>query len=230
MAIVLALVALCVLGKVKSNKKMLNFGSFFLGIIGVQVFFGPIFFALQSHSYASLIIPLVLLTSIILITQLGLKRHKAKLDVHNGELRVQMNDTYQQIQTTKEELLSFSGSWYPRDYYYSDAVEHFISYMLNHQSTTIEKMVDLYVDEQRHQETMQRFDRLDEKMDDIVGNQQEMMKLLRVNNVLSTISAVANITTALNTGDIARNTSTIAGNTSNISGNMDALARKFRAK
>lgn len=96
-------------------------------------------FAIQNNAYATLIIPLVLLTIIIVATQFALKRHKAKLDAHNGELRIQMNNTYQNIKALEEEMLSFSGSWYPRDYYYSDAVEHFISYTANYQSDTVEK-------------------------------------------------------------------------------------------
>lgn len=224
---VLVVVALYFVGKAKKKEKMFKWALLILAFICIQFLFGSISFAVSNNNYGSLIISLVLLGIAIFVSQVMLKRHKAKIDAHNAELHTQMNDAWQKIKDSEEKMLSFSSSWYPQDYYFADAIEHFIKYVANHQARTVEAMVNRYADEvaqeRRHQEKMAR-------LDQIIGNQKEMMKMMRFSNMLSVIAAGANIVTALNTSEIASNTSLIASNTSSIASDMGAMARKFKAK
>ncbi|WP_414150218.1 hypothetical protein ACIZ62_12075 [Acetobacterium carbinolicum] len=65
--------------------------------------------------------------------------------------------------------------WFPKDYCFLNAIDYFINLVENHMADTIQKAVELYLDDMRHRITSQKLDQIKGGMLVMINNQQVMM-------------------------------------------------------
>lgn len=88
----------------------------------------------------------------------------AQIDEENAKIEAENAVIIKQAEALAEEIAQIQAladqrlTWYPRDYCYSHAVRYFISTVENYRADTIKEAVNLYIEELRHQEHMEKLD------------------------------------------------------------------------
>ena len=90
-----------------------------------------------------------------------------QIDEENARIEAENALILQQAEVVEQEMAQVRAladqrlkGWYPPKYCYSHAVNYFISAVENYQADTIGAAVNLYIEEMRHQEHMEKMDTL----------------------------------------------------------------------
>lgn len=81
----------------------------------------------------------------------------------------------QERETLYVEITRNLQEWFPKDYCFLNAIDYFINLVENHMADTIQKAVELYLDDMRHRITNQKLDQIRGGMLVMINNQQVMM-------------------------------------------------------
>ena len=145
------------------------------------------------------------------------KKHKAVVDYKNEQIRMSNARVYSEvdkcdavIRQCQAELKAETNTWFPTNYCYKDAVEWFVTAVENYRCDSVKELIREFELDVRHRQIMQSQADLRRSMENgfnqVINNQQEMNRLLRVNNAL----AAANVTATIqNTRAVERNTSAV---------------------
>lgn len=88
----------------------------------------------------------------------------AQIDKENAQIEAENAVIIKQAEALAEEMAQIQAladqrlTWYPRDYCYSHAVRYFINAVENYRADTIKEAVNLYIEELRHREHMEKLD------------------------------------------------------------------------
>lgn len=130
----------------------------------------------------------------------------AKIEAENAVIIKQaeaLANEMEQIQALANQRLT----WYPRNYCYSHAVRYFISAVENFRADTIKEAVNLYVEELRHREHM---DKLDTQNMLTAAN---LYMSTRIHEAIQENTAAVHDEGGRITGAINKNTEAVFGNT-----------------
>lgn len=78
-------------------------------------------------------------------------QYNQELEQHIVDLYVQHEQTLNQLETAKKNLLEYGKGWYPADYYTFEAIDFFINSFENFTADTIKEVVQLYKEEKHRQ-------------------------------------------------------------------------------
>lgn len=81
----------------------------------------------------------------------------------------------QERETLYVEITRNLQEWFPKDYCFLNAIDYFINLVENHMADTIQKAVELYLDDMRYRITNQKLDQIKGSMLVMINNQQVMM-------------------------------------------------------
>ncbi|MDI3537012.1 MAG: hypothetical protein PWR12_1210 [Eubacteriaceae bacterium] len=137
--------------------------------------FGPMFF----------IIAIVVGGGFVFIKQQNTSKKKiiaennTKIEKQNNENKkknLRLNNEFSVLNREREaiyvEITKNLQAWYPKDYCYLSAIDYFINLVENHMAETIQRAVELYLDDMRYRITNQKLDRIVDGMVVMINNQK----------------------------------------------------------
>lgn len=142
---------------------------------------------------------------------------------HRGELSYNANQIGQY-------LIDQTSHWYPVDYYSLDAVEDFMAIVRNHQADTVKEMINVYQENQYRNRVLNNLDEVNNKLNQSLYNQQQMLKLQRTANVLALGNLAANMATASNTARIAETNQQIAQSSAQSARHLGRISDKYTSE
>lgn len=93
-------------------------------------------------------------------------------DLKNRELFSEVENVNIERDMLYVEITRNLQEWFPKDYCYLNAIDYFINLVENHMAETIQKAVELYLNDMRYQITNQKLDQFKGGMQLMINNQQ----------------------------------------------------------
>ncbi len=196
-------------------------------VAGVALFFGAmggaIFRGITAGPIGIVLLAIVAGITVPLYVA-SISRHKANVNRKNEEIRERNNRIYNEyekiegeIRGIQKELAVEANSWYPKSYCNKEAVDWFIEAVENYRCDNIKELIREFEVDNRHHQMMLEQQRLrismENRFDQVIRNQQEMQRLMRVQNML----AASNLAATIQNGyKIDRNTDAVNRATSAI--------------
>ncbi|HEM3642356.1 TPA: hypothetical protein U1C36_001499 [Streptococcus suis] len=111
-----------------------------------------------------------------------------KRQIERNEEIVREKEQYKLEQNQAAQVLSvFGQGWYPKDYYFMDAVDFFIASLENFKADNIKELVNLYDDTQYKATQLAYLAEMQQLQKEQYINSQRMVELLRYNNYMQAV-------------------------------------------
>ena len=196
---------------IRKNKKTIIAGA----ALGIGVMGGGFDSAMQHSLGIFYFVGISILA--IPVVALGIGKHSASVNRKNQQIREYNAQVFAEVDRCdaviaqcQAELRPETNAWFPVNYCYKDAVDWFVTAVENYRCDSVKELIRECEADARHREVMQSQADLRRSMEtgfnQVIHNQREMSRLMRVNNAL----AVANVTATIqNTRAVERNISAV---------------------
>lgn len=121
----------------------------------------------------------------------------------NYEIKLEKEQCELEISQAVQYLYAYGNGWYPRDYYYMDAVDSFINYLENMRAESIKELVNLYEDTIHKNEMLACQEEMLRLQREQFINNQKMVELLRYNNAIQAVQVAQLEEIRINTAEAA---------------------------
>lgn len=142
---------------------------------------------------------IVLLVVALIIYNIIMKKKNEDVAINNSYYYNQYDELELQIQNTKQELMSNTSSWYPKDYYNAYAVEWFVNAVENYQCNTMQECIQQFKISEFQNQMLQEQRELKEEMEANMQQVNQSLDSIKRHVRFANIMNMMNFATQLST-------------------------------